>query len=240
MRAFLLLLLSGGPLVAATTGTVKAFGTSELTLWELLLAGGWVMLPLLAVSVLVLALILFSFLTLRRPRVMTPAFARSAEMSFREAKWAEALEAAKADPQALARVVEQTMLFIQSNPTADANTVREVAQAEGNRQAAALVQQATYLMDLGVLAPMLGLFGTVIGILRSFGSIASEATPMRTMLLAGGVSQALVATAAGLIVGITAMFFYSYFRGCVQRLISELESAATPLIAQIGLKLKGA
>ena len=68
-------------------------------------------------------------------------------------------------------------------------------------------------MDVGVLAPMLGLFGTVVGILSAFGHIAQQASPMRTMLLAGGVSQALVSTASGLIVGITAMAFYAYFRG---------------------------
>jgi biopolymer transport protein ExbB len=148
------------------------------------------------------------------------------------------LDAARANPQLLARVVEQTTAFLQQNPGADFASIREIAQAEGNRQASALNQQVVYLMDLGVLAPMLGLFGTVVGILRSFGKIASEASPMQTMFLAGGVSQALVATASGLIIGISAMFFYSYFRGRVQGLISELETSATSLVTSIGLNLK--
>jgi biopolymer transport protein ExbB len=85
---------------------------------------------------------------------------------------------------------------------------------------------------------MLGLLGTVVGILRSFGSIAMEASPMRTMLLAGGVSQALVSTAAGLVVGIGAMAFYSYFRGRVQNLISLLESQSTVLLHELLLLRK--
>jgi biopolymer transport protein ExbB len=93
-------------------------------------------------------------------------------------------------------------------------------------------------MDVGVLSPMLGLFGTVIGILNSFGHIASEASPMRTMLLAGGVSQALVSTAAGLIVGITAMAFYAFFRGRVGILISILEGEGTLLTQELILLSK--
>jgi len=108
-----------------------------------------------------------------------------------------------------------------------------VAETEGNRIAAALNQRVLYIMDVGVLAPLLGLMGTVIGILNSFGHIASEASPMRTMLLAGGVSQALVSTAAGLVVGITAMAFYAYFRGRVGHLISLLESEATLLTHEL-------
>jgi biopolymer transport protein ExbB len=61
---------------------------------------------------------------------------------------------------------------------------------------------------------------------------------MRTQYLASGVSQALVSTAVGLIVGITAMAFYSYFRGRAQALISQLESTSTPLVALLGLKLR--
>lgn len=211
---------------------------SHLSLWEMLVAAGWVMIPLFAVSVAAVTLIIFYFATLRRGRVATEELKRNMEKMIADRNFGGVLEAARGSPEALARVMERSVEFLQTNPEADIAAVREVAQAEGNRQVASLNQQVVYLMDIGVLAPMLGLFGTVIGILRSFGSIASEATPMRTMVLAGGVSQALVATAAGLLVGITAMFFYSYFRGRVQGLVSDLETFATSLVTQIGVKLK--
>lgn len=227
--------LSGLPLAAIPDVSPAPM---SLTLWELLLAGGWVMIPLFIVSGIAGILIIFYFLTLRKNRVATREFRQGLEPMIREKNFAGLLEASRKNPQLLARVIERVAEFIQTNPDADFLTVREIAQAEGSHQVSALNQQIIYLMDIGVLAPMLGLFGTVVGILRAFSSIASEATPMRTLLLAGGVSQALVATAAGLLVGITSMFFYSYFRGRVQGLISELESAATNLVAQIGLKLK--
>jgi biopolymer transport protein ExbB len=77
---------------------------------------------------------------------------------------------------------------------------------------------------------MLGLLGTVVGIINSFGLLAGNTTQPRAVLLAGGVSQALVATAAGLIVGIAAMAFYSLFRGKVSSMISDLEAATTHIV----------
>jgi biopolymer transport protein ExbB len=88
-----------------------------------------------------------------------------------------------------------------------------------------------------MLSPMIGLLGTVFGIINSFGVLGSEkvATQSRDILLASGVSQALVATATGLILGITAMFFYSLFRNRVQSLISDLEIASAHILGLIAL-----
>src|SRR5271154_2863080 len=130
-------------------------------------------------------------------------------------------------------MVNRILQFMERHPDAEPDSIQVVAETEGSRIAASLNQRVLYIMDVGVLAPMLGLFGTVVGILNSFGHIASEASPMRTMLLAGGVSQALVATAAGLTVGITAMAFYAYFRGRVGHLVSVLESEATLLTQEL-------
>jgi biopolymer transport protein ExbB len=136
-------------------------------------------------------------------------------------------------PQATARIVDRTLQFLERHPEADPESIKVVAETEGNRIAASLNQRVLYIMDVGVLSPMLGLFGTVVGILNSFGHIASTESPMRTMLLAGGVSQALVSTAAGLIIGITAMACFAYFRGRVGHLISILENDSTLLVQEL-------
>ncbi len=239
MKSSLALLLLTPTFLAAAPAAASSDSAHAVTLWEMLLEAGWVMIPLFAASFVAMVLIIFYFITLNRSRVVTEDFRLALEKFIREKNFTGLYEASRSSPQLLGRVMEAASGFLKNNPEAGMDSIREVAQAEGNRRAASLTQQVVYLMDIGVLAPMLGLMGTVVGILRSFGQIAaSEATPMRTLLLAGGVSQALVATAAGLIVGITSMFFYSYFRGRVQGLISELESASTTLIAQLGVKLR--
>ncbi len=85
---------------------------------------------------------------------------------------------------------------------------------------------------------MLGLFGTVLGMIKSFSVVAHGMDASRPMMLADGVAEALVTTAAGLLIGIPAMAAYAFFRGRVQGLIADLEAATTQLIALMGANFK--
>ena len=238
MKRFLItvgcLLAAAAPALAQTTGNDAVTEVSkETTLLGMVEAAGWVMIPLALASMLTLTLVIYCFFTLTEKSISTPELLERMEPFF-ENEDLEGLATYVAErPQATARIVDRTLIFLERHPGADPDSIRLVAEVEGNRIAAALNQRVLYIMDVGVLSPMLGLFGTVVGILNSFGHIASEASPMRTMLLAGGVSQALVATASGLIVGITAMAFYAYFRGRVGHLVSILESEATLLTQEL-------
>jgi biopolymer transport protein ExbB len=238
MKRFLLttgcLLAAIGPTLAQTTGNDAVTEVSkETSLLGMVAAAGWVMIPLALASMLTVTLIIYCFFTLTEKSITTPELLERMEPFF-ENEDVEGLAHYVAErPQATARIVDRTLVFLERHPDADPDSIRIVAEVEGNRIAAALNQRVLYIMDVGVLSPMLGLFGTVVGILNSFGHIASEASPMRTMLLAGGVSQALVSTAAGLTVGITAMAFYAYFRGRVGHLISILEGEATLLTQEL-------
>ena len=238
MKRFLLttgcLLAAMAPALAQTSGSDAVTEVSrETTLLGMVAAAGWVMIPLALASMITLTLIIYCFFTLTEKSITTPELLERMEPFF-ENEDLDGLAAYVAErPQATARIVDRVLHFLARHPDADAESIRIVAETEGNRIAAALNQRVLYIMDVGVLSPMLGLFGTVVGILNSFGHIASEASPMRTMLLAGGVSQALVATAAGLTVGITAMAFYAYFRGRVGHLVSILESEGTLLTHEL-------
>jgi biopolymer transport protein ExbB len=240
-----LLLTTGGllaataPVLAQTSGNDAVTQMSkETTLLGMVAAAGWVMIPLALASLITLTLIIYCFFTLTEKSITTPELLERMEPFF-ENEDLDGLAAYVAErPQATARIVDRTLQFLERHPDANADSIQVVAETEGNRIAASLNQRVLYIMDVGVLSPMLGLFGTVVGILNSFGHIASEASPMRTMLLAGGVSQALVSTAAGLTVGITAMAFYAYFRGRVGHLISILESEATLLTQELILLSK--
>jgi biopolymer transport protein ExbB len=77
---------------------------------------------------------------------------------------------------------------------------------------------------------MIGLLGTVIGMINSFMSLTAEVATPRPTVIASGVSMALITTAAGLIIGITAMILYSYFRIRIQNLIVSLENASSKIV----------
>jgi biopolymer transport protein ExbB len=238
MKQFLIttgcLLAAMAPALAQTDGN-DAVGeiSQETSLLSMVAHAGWVMIPLALASMVTLTLIIYCFFTLTEKSITTPELLERMEPFF-ENEDLEGLATYVAErPQATARIVDRTLQFLERHPGADADSIRIVAETEGNRIAAALNQRVLYIMDVGVLSPMLGLFGTVVGILNSFGHIAAHASPMRTMLLAGGVSQALVSTAAGLTVGITAMAFYAYFRGRVGHLVSILETEGTLLTQEL-------
>ena len=228
------LFLAMAPALAQTTGDDTVTEVSkQTTLLGMVAAAGWVMIPLALASMLTLTLIIYCFFTLTEKSISTPELLERMEPFFENEDVEGLAQYVSERPQATARIVDRTLMFLERHPGADADSIRVVAEVEGNRIAAALNQRVLYIMDVGVLSPMLGLFGTVVGILNSFGHIASEASPMRTMLLAGGVSQALISTAAGILVGITALAFYGYFRGRVGHLISILESEATLLTQEL-------
>jgi biopolymer transport protein ExbB len=121
-----------------------------------------------------------------------------------------------------------------SNILASLAEAREIAQAEGVRLAGLWNQRISYLADIGSIAPMLGLFGTVLGMIKSFSVVASDIAASRPMMLADGVAEALVTTAVGLMIGIPVMAAYAFFRGRVQSMVSDLEAASTILMAQLG------
>ena len=207
-------------------------------LWHIILAGGPAMIPLGILSVITLALIIAFLFSLRRGSMVTRRYMQTADALIRKKDYLGLLAVSNRHNEAVARVIQRTMDFLTKNPRATFAEVREIAQTEGLRQASALNQRVAYLADIGTIAPMIGLLGTVIGIVRSFGVIAIDAAATRPTMLAQGIGEALIATAAGLLVGIPAMAAYSYFRGRVHALISELEAASTQLLALLSTSVK--
>jgi len=197
------------------------------------------MIPLVALSVLTVMLILFYLVALRRNAVVSSHFMNTAEMLLKKGDYPALLAIANRHSEAIARVVQRMLDFVVKNPETNFEAVREIAQTEGGAQAAALQHRITYLADIAVLSPMVGLLGTVFGIINSFGVIASNVSnASRPVLLSRGVSEALIATGAGLIVGIVAMGFYALFRNRVQHLISELESASALALGLMALHFR--
>lgn len=216
-------------------GAAKPEAT-PVTLWKLVQDGGWAMIPLAFLSVMTVMLVLVYMFSLRRSAILTNHYMNTADVLLKKRDYLGLLAISNRHSEAVARVVQRTLDFATKNPTASFETVREIAETEGSAQASSLQYRVTYLADIGVLAPMIGLLGTVVGIIRSFAKLGSgDASLSRDILLASGVSEALIATASGLILGIAAMFFYSLFRNRVQSLISDLEIASSHILGLIAL-----
>ncbi|MEY3480387.1 MAG: hypothetical protein RIQ71_1162 [Verrucomicrobiota bacterium] len=227
--------MSKRPLIAlfaiAQTAAAQAPETApakpDASLWEVLVSGGPVMIPLGILSVIAVMLVLVYLFTLRRGAVVTKRYMTTADALLRKRDYLGLLAISNRHREAVARIMQRTLDFVTQHPQATFTEAREIAETEGTRQAAVLNQRIAYLADIGTIAPMLGLFGTVLGMIKSFSVVASDIVASRPMMLAEGVSEALVTTAAGLVIGIPAMAAYAFFRGRVQSLIAELEAAST-------------
>jgi biopolymer transport protein ExbB len=203
----------------------------ESSLWQVVLSGGPVMIPLGILSVIAVMLVLIYLFTLRRGAVVTRRYMTTADALLRKRDYLGLLAISNRHREAVARIMQRTLDFVTQHPEASFAEAREIAETEGTRQAAAFNQRIAYLADIGTIAPMLGLFGTVLGMIKSFSVVASDIVASRPIMLAEGVSEALVTTATGLVIGIPAMAAYAFFRGRVQSLIAELEAASTQLLA---------
>lgn len=211
------------PLAAASTPT----------LWTVIQKGGWAMLPLGLLSAVTTAIILYCFLALRAKTIVTPETLQAVEAHLQKKDLLGLNAYSTTDPKAMARIIQKTLTFHLQNPHARFALLREMAETEGSRQTSRMYQQVSYLFDIGVIAPMVGLAGTVTGMITSFNLIGLDPNSIRPSMLANGVAEALIATAGGLVVGIPAMIFYSYFKGRVQYLVSELESHTTQFLARL-------
>ncbi len=224
---------SAAPAVVAAATTAESTVTTKQTdFMEILADGGIMMFPLGIMSVITVILILIFLLTIRRNAIASDMFMNSAESMIQKGNYLGLITFSHRRNECMARITEKTLDFIVRNPGIPFENIREIAQTEGSRQAGMLTSRITYLADIGAIAPMVGLLGTVIGMIKAFIEIAAGGKQgVREMGLAEGVSEALIATAGGLAISIVALVCYSFFRGRVHKYIAELEAAATYLVA---------
>lgn len=210
----------------------------ETTVLKMIQDGGWTMVPLGVMSVLAVMLVLVFLATLRRSAILTTHYMNTADVLLKKRDYLGLLAISSRHSEAVARVVQRTLDFATKNPGANFEVVKSIAESEASAQAASFQHRVTYLADIGTLSPMVGLFGTVWGIIESFGELARASGANRDWGLAGGVSKALIATGGGLIIGIVSFAFYALFRNKVQRLISDLEVAGAHVVGLIALNYK--
>ncbi len=226
-------LLAQGPVPVPSLPPDLPKTTSVL---DAMMHAGPVIIPLFLLSVFSVMLVIVYFLTIRRGAIVSNGFMATADALLRKRDYLGLLAVSNRHAEAIARVVQKTLDFSTKNPNADFQQVREIAETEGTRVATNLNNRVTYLADIGTVAPLLGLLGTVFGIIRSFGALGADLGTARYAQLSHGISEALINTAAGLSIGIPAMIFYAFFRGRAQKLISELEAACTHILALLSLQ----
>jgi biopolymer transport protein ExbB len=193
-------------------------------MWEIVRAGGWMMGPIIIFSVVAAAIILERLWTLQDRRVIPPDLTRRV--------W-QLVEAGKVNDQVIEALRQNSALGkVLATGLAHRHRSREALMERLEDAGRHVVHELErFLNTLGTIAgvaPLLGLLGTVGGIIKSFNAISAGGMG-DPRLLSGGIAQALVTTAAGLMVAIPSLIAYRYLRGRVDRIVIEIEKDAISL-----------
>ncbi len=197
----------------------------EETLLSIIQAAGWPIWPLIACSILALALIIERFLALRDAKVAPPQLLQEAISVTHNGLPGEQTVTQLAQNSALGEVLASSLQLLTRNPHASDEDVRATLENTGRAVAHRLEKYLGALATIASAAPLLGLLGTVIGMIEIFGSqsgggAVGGGNPAQ---LAHGISIALYNTAFGLIVAIPTLIFWRYFRARVDSFLLSLE-----------------
>ncbi|UCF94358.1 MAG: MotA/TolQ/ExbB proton channel family protein [Desulfobacterales bacterium] len=217
---FLLLCTSGALAVAE-----KEIATSEPQVWEWFQKGGLLMYPIALCSLLSLAIVLERLFALQRRKIIPPPFLQQLQNCWKRGAMHEILPLCQQSEAPLTRILKAGFRRLELGLL---ETERAIESA-GQHEIALLTAHLRMLGAVGVIAPMLGLLGTVTGMIKAFENIAQSGAG-NPNLVASGIAEALTTTAAGLIVAIPSLAAYHFFRARVDRLVYELEEIVTTLL----------
>jgi biopolymer transport protein ExbB len=192
---------------------------------EIILAGGWLMVPILLCSTLAVAIIIERFWTLRESKVLPKGLSNTVE------DWAARHELDGRHIEQLRQESPLGRIYAAAlvNRHRSREVIKEAVEDTGRHVVHDLERFLNTLGTIAGISPLLGLLGTVVGMIKVFSAImisgVGDANP-----LAGGISQALITTAAGLTVAIPSYFFYRFFRGMVAEYVISMEKKAIRLI----------
>ena len=211
--------------VAGAAGAATLPGGAEpvfsVGIWSLLKEGGYTMIPIGLCSIIMVAVVFERLISLRREKVLPDELVTATEHYLRRADYDEAVRICERYEVPFAHIVRAGL----SRRHIGIGEMERAMVGAGQHEATVLSRNLRTLGVIANLAPMLGLFGTVVGMIRAFDVISQFGTG-NPGLVAEGISEALLTTAAGLIVGIPSLAAYHFFKARGDRFLFEIETIA--------------
>ena len=209
--------------IAAATAPVAQAAepiVKELSVWELIKAGGWwIMVPLALLAIVSIYIFFERLFAINRANRQDNSFMDRIKEYIHRGEVDQALKLCQDTNTPYSRMIEKGVTRI-GRPM---NDVLVAIENVGNMEVAKLEKGFNWLATTAAGAPMLGFLGTVIGMVQAFFQLASAGNNSNVTILASGIYQALVTTVAGLIVGIIALFAYNFLTSRVNKVMNKLE-----------------
>jgi len=207
----------------------RPFSKGAFTVWELVKSGGWMMLPIILSSIAAMAIVVERLWTLRASRVTPPHLLGQVWMWIKDKQLtSDKLKALRADSP-LGEILAAGL----ANSRHGREIMKECIEEAASRVIHELERYISTLGTIAAMAPLLGLLGTVLGMIDIFSAFMGSQMTANASVLAGGISKALVTTAAGLMVGIPAVFFHRFLLRRIDELVVGMEQEAIKLVEVI-------
>ena len=205
---------------AAVQAVIPVKEEISFSLIEMALKGGWIMIPLLLLSILTIYIFGERWWAIRKASQIDENFMRNIHDYIHEGKIKAAINLCQTQETPIARLIEKGIERI-GRPLSDIQTAVENM---GNVEVSRLEKGLPMLATIAGGAPMIGFLGTVIGMIQAFYNMSQAGSNDDITLLSGGIYTAMVTTVAGLIVGITAYFGYNYLVARIDNIVYKMES----------------
>jgi Biopolymer transport proteins len=208
--------------IAAAAATAPAAAepvVKEISVWDLTMAGGWLMIPLALLAIVSIYIFFERLFAINRANRQDRSFMDRIKEYIHRGEVDQALKLCQDTNTPYSRMIEKGVTRI-GRPM---NDVLVAIENVGNMEVAKLEKGFNWLATTAAGAPMIGFLGTVTGMVQAFFQLASAGNNSNVTILASGIYQALVTTVAGLIVGIIALFAYNFLTSRVNKVMNKLE-----------------
>jgi len=197
-----------------------------MDLFEIFLKGGLIIWFILATSILGLAVVIDRFIVIRRAKINVPAFMIRLRGLIKKNDISGAVSVCMQEKSPIANIIRKGLKKYKFGHS----RVKESIENAGKQEVSKLEKGLSILATIAGIAPLLGFLGTVTGMISAFMTIEDLAGSANPSDLAGGIWEALLTTAFGLIVGIPAFAFYNYFVNGVKKLVGDMETVANDVV----------
>ena len=204
----------------------QAAGPEQISLLDTLILGGWIMIPIFLLSFVAIYLFVERLVTIRKAKTDPEALTRRVRDYVHGGDVKGAMGYCESRDKPVARILRHGLERL-GRPISE---IQDAVQAQGKHETFELEKRTELLASIAGIAPMLGFLGTVTGMIQAFQEIQALEGNVNPSVLAGGIWEALLTTAAGLIVGILAFFFYNFLLSKIRRLVNDMERSATDFI----------
>lgn len=199
-----------------------ALAKEELSVWSMVMKGGWLMIPILLLSVIAVYIFFERYVQLRKYSHLNPAFPEDLRRLLERGNIQQAMDLCHQENIPASRMLIKGIAHLDL----PAGELRALIESSANIEVSRMEKGLSTLATCSGMAPMIGFLGTVVGMVQAFYDMAQTGSNVNITLLSRGIYTAMITTVAGLIVGIIAYFAYNALTARIDKIVNDLESTS--------------